>query len=478
MGAIFLALSVFKGAPIANADTIAVPAPSAATKTVVYAVEGATLDGSHPPDSVEGDVITKWVDSPIRPLSMAADNAAATEKMVAEVKPDADGVCNIAGVSSGSVVAYNAAKKLAATCPVVNLTLQASPIGPGSVQSLLPQDNPLIQFPQLPLPTNVHARHIVWDGDGYASCPGLQDWAGCAAGVAVYHYGVAGAPQEIAPPSEYVANGQEYTVKHGANAVGVLLGAAYKAIDPNFKGWNAVDEARFNQMFPKGTPGYDQPGAFTLQGAPNFMAPIQNALGDLVKNPVGTGTAIPQAKAIPAQLNAGTGTLLTDGVKAATSVVGAATAVAGVAAAAQTGNPMGLLQVPQALSNTLTAANDVGQVVNDLSTGIQAPALTPTPAIAPATPAPAVDPVPAVQNAVQSVATQVQDAVSHVAPAPVSVPQVDLGAVQHAAQDFGNTVNQAISGVTAAVPAPAPVPVPALPNLTDVANGLHLLGVG
>lgn len=420
---IILGFSASTGAQIALADT-----PPEITK-VIHAVGGAVTDGSHPANSViNGNTLVDWVDSPIRPLSMVADNKAAEDKLVTDVQPDANGECNLAGLSSGSIVAYNAASRLASKCSTVNLQLLSSPVGPGAVGQLIPAKNPLVEIPQNVLPANVNVVHEGWNRDGIHSCPSITAALECLAGAGVYHYGLFGGPVTVGPDLHYTGqNGEQYITHQGASGVSVVAAAAVKAVNPQFQGWTPAEQAMFDQVFPAGTPGFDQPGALSLGNLPlggsTPLPAIEDALGPFMKTPVGQ-VDIPQAKAIPAPMSSGpapAAELIPDVIDAGVSVTKAAASVGTVAASVQSGNPMGLLQAPQAINNVVQAAEDVGEVINDV-----APGLLPTPVeqSAPVA-APPVQAQPDPVAQVQSLVTNVSSVVSQFTggnPAPAADP--------------------------------------------------------
>lgn len=462
-----LGFFVFNGAT-AFADT-----PPEIEK-VIYAVNGATADGSHPANSiVDGTTLVDWVDSPIRPLSMVADNKAAEEKLVNDVVPDADGECNLAGISSGSIVAYNAAARVASKCRVVNLELIASPVGAGAVGQLIPANTPLVEIPTQKLPDNVVVTRKGSNRDGINSCKSLADALECGAGALVYHYGLFGGGHSVGPKMSYVGeDGYNYEISNDASGVSVIAGEAVKLVNPQFQGWSPEQQAQWDAVFPAGTPGFGQSGTQSLgNGAGLSAVPnLTDMFGNLIQSPVGQST--PQAKAIPAMGPQAPGQLLPDVVQAGVSVTKAATSVAGVAAAAQSGNPMGLLQAPQALNNVTTAIGDVQQVFTDLSAGT--PALGTTPAVAEV--APAAEPAPAPEFIPEPVQAMVEEFIPepvqavvdqfvpstfdqpssepvYSAPAPDPIVQV---------QSFVNDVVAPVLGGGA--PAPADAPAPVAPN--------------
>lgn len=318
LGVLFGVFAVMIGGGSASANALAMDLVPPGTKMTSASGAGYAAAPAGPVDMGMGRTAT-YVPTVPDPLNMNAGIDRQVDELNTVVKPDADGVRRAGGFSAGGIALYKWAQQTNASDGPVELYINGSPNGPGTLGEIFP-DTGFIDFNEGGLPSHVTLHAGALRNDGYASCRNqLSSLVTCPVGILIGHYC---AVEQWVPGQCYssfngptttvqVAPNVELTVGETRNPVAVGGEALGRMVDPNFSMPAPVEQA-LEQVFPQGDPGrpvegitprdilQPQGGAPALPNIGELLAPVEQLVEQFTQHPV--APVQPQAKEIPLEV--------------------------------------------------------------------------------------------------------------------------------------------------------------------------------
>jgi hypothetical protein len=354
---------------------------NATPEEIIHLTKGASFDTTVPaPQDLGNGLHAVFTPTTPNPLNMDEGINQQVQELNQAVTPGSDGVRRAGGFSAGSVAATRWGQQTNPADGPVQLLLQGSPNGPGSMAEILP-NNALITFNPLGLPDHVSGTTIDMRNDGYASCRNqISSVIECPLGLVVGHYcGVEDlVPGQcyssfVGPYTTYQRGNMEYKVGETNNPVYVFGLAGCRVVagkDNPSCAFNQQMNDQVEAAFPQGTPGIAaegptlrdlfQGGIPKVQNIPELLG--QDSASVTPANPVSqiadmASQAMPEAAPIINQVAAAIAPLADSA-----PVIPAVAQVPAVAPAAD--NPVSMVQ------NTVAAAQSAGVIDQGTATGI------------------------------------------------------------------------------------------------------------